>query len=98
MTFRVTPLLVVALIWPMRHSIERFYRCLEAKFASETARNVGAATYIVTLNRDGKYGMTKNVEEVRKIWRRLNEQPEPKNAISIIKTMNAVTAISDREH
>jgi hypothetical protein len=76
---------------------ETIYRLLDAKFSSETARDVGQKTHVITLSKSGKFGIMsqKDVENVREIWRQTMKNPDPKEALDIIDNSKAVTAISD---
>lgn len=75
---------------------EVVYRLLDAKFASETARDVGKKTYVITMSSDGKFGIMSqpNVEEVRKVWEKAQKQPEPQEALDVIENSQAVKAIT----
>lgn len=62
------------------------YRLLEAKFSAETAAGVGEQTVLFTMDSQGKdqsigYG---SINEIKKIYRDMLEQPDPKGATEII--------------
>jgi hypothetical protein len=79
----------------MRGDLDQIiFRVLDAKFLSENIRDVGKATHLFTLNSAGKFGMTRNVDKVRTIWDKINERPEPKSALEVIRTMHPFTALS----
>jgi hypothetical protein len=74
---------------------EVIYRLLDAKFSSETARDVGKKTYVITMSRQGKYGFMgqPHVEKVRDIWNKAQKKPEPAEALKIINKSRAVTEV-----
>jgi hypothetical protein len=63
------------------------YRLLDAKFSSETARDVGKKTFVISMDVTGKIGaMTQgDVEKVRTAWNKEIKRPNPKEAIRIIE-------------
>ena len=75
------------------------YRLLDAKFSAETAREVGKRTYVITMNATGKFGIMAqtNIEKVRAIWEASLKEPEPEEALELIKQSQAVKAISGAE-
>ncbi len=63
------------------------YRLLDAKFSAETASGVGKSTTVIWVRTDGIVRRidTEEVDRVRKIWAEVMKQPDPPNAISIIR-------------
>lgn len=64
------------------------YRLLDAKFSAETASGVGKSTTVIWVRPDGTVRRidTEEVDRVRKIWDEVMKQPDPPDAISLIKT------------
>jgi hypothetical protein len=62
------------------------YRLLEAKFSSESASGVGSTTTLFTMNSEGedKSIGRGSVEQIKQIWQKQLEQPEPQEAMDII--------------
>jgi hypothetical protein len=74
---------------------DTIYRLLEAKFSAETATGVGRTTTLLLRN---KYGIVRflareHVEKIREIWDAARKQPNPPEAISMIKHSVAITDI-----
>jgi hypothetical protein len=65
---------------------ETVYRLLDAKFSSETAREVGKATYVIILQSDGTFKLMKQpiIEQIREIWLEEQKVPDPSEALGII--------------
>jgi hypothetical protein len=78
---------------------ETIYRLLDAKFSSETARDVGRKSYVITTNSSGKFSaMSQNdINKIHEIWEERLKQLDPSDALDIIGKSKAVTAISDGE-
>jgi hypothetical protein len=76
---------------------QTIYRLLDAKFSSETARDVGRRTHVIILSKAGKVGylLQRDVDQIRSIWERTVKQPEPEDAIKIIDGTSAVKTISN---
>jgi 20S proteasome alpha/beta subunit len=72
------------------------YRVLDAKFASENARDVGRKTQLLTLDRDGRVGemRSSDLDQVRAIWDEQLKNFEPQSAEEVIGKSPAVTALS----
>lgn len=64
------------------------YRLLDAKFSAETASGVGKSTTVIWMGIDGKVRRidTEEVDRIRKIWDEVMKQPDPPDAINIIRT------------
>jgi len=75
---------------------ETIYRLLDAKFSSETARDVGRKTHVITSDSSGNFGLMleKDVESIREIWRQTIARPEPREALDIIKKSGVITGLS----
>jgi 20S proteasome alpha/beta subunit len=74
---------------PLVHNLslnETIYRLLDAKFSSETARDVGKKTYLIMLNSRGKVQIAPQpyVERIRNIWDDQQKKPEPPEALEVI--------------
>jgi hypothetical protein len=71
---------------------EVIYRLLDAKFSSETARDVGKKTYVIVLHPSGHFEIMPQheVEKVRDVWETVLKQREPQAALDIIQS-SAVT-------
>ena len=72
------------------------YRLLDAKFSSETAHDVGKKTFVITIDKAGKYGgMSQDyIEQIRAIWDRNLKAPEPADALELINKSGAVNLAS----
>jgi hypothetical protein len=72
------------------------YRLMEAKFSAETARGVGKST-TVTFKRRGHYDSAMGptaVDEIRKVWETKMREPEPDDALKIIRKTKGMHGIS----
>jgi hypothetical protein len=78
---------------------DTIYRLLDAKFSSETARDVGKKTHVIVMNKQGKHGSLHqaDIEKIRLIWQETMKQPNPPTAIDIINNSRAVKATWDGE-
>ncbi|WP_441234312.1 hypothetical protein [Bradyrhizobium sp. 930_D9_N1_4] len=84
---------------PLGNSLaDTIYRIFDAKFSSETARDVGQKTHVISLAKNGKNGFLTDdeVEDVHNIWLKELARPHPRAAISLIKKSDLVTAISQK--
>jgi 20S proteasome alpha/beta subunit len=72
------------------------YRLLDAKFSSETARDVGKKTFVVVLGPNGSHGTMAqgDVDKIRASWNKELKRANPKEAIKIIEKSVVVTATS----
>jgi hypothetical protein len=72
------------------------YRLLDAKFSSETARDVGKKSFVITMRGDGTYSAMAQaeIEAVREIWEQELMRPNPSDAMDIIKNSKAVTSLT----
>ena len=85
---------------PKSHRIpDTIYRLLDAKFSSETARDVGKTTYVLVLKSNGNAQIMKPeaIEDLRKIWDGLQSQPSPKKALDIIRDDDAYSVLAPRD-
>jgi hypothetical protein len=69
---------------------------LDAKFSSETARDVGKKSFVITMRGDGTYSAMAQaeIEAVREIWEQELMRPNPSDAMDIIKNSKAVTSLT----
>jgi hypothetical protein len=74
---------------------ETIYRFLDAKFSSETARDVGRKTHVIITKSNGQHGILpqKTIEQIREIWEEKQKQIEPETALSIIANAPPVTQL-----
>jgi 20S proteasome alpha/beta subunit len=72
---------------------ETIYRLLDAKFSSETARDVGKTTHVVDLHCDGTFNFLKRsaIEKIREVWLEEQKQPDPSEAMDIIEAEDSYT-------
>jgi hypothetical protein len=72
---------------------DTIYRVVDAKFSSETARDVGKKTHVITLNSEGKNGFLYDaqLEKLHHIWEAELARPHPKDAIDFINQCDVVT-------
>jgi 20S proteasome alpha/beta subunit len=77
---------------------DTIYRLLDAKFSSETARDVGKKTHVISLGNSGKNGFLgdEEVQEIQKIWNKDLARPHPSRAINVIQQSHLVNAISSK--
>jgi hypothetical protein len=77
---------------------DTIYRVLDAKFSSETARDVGKKTHVITLNSEGKSGflLDDQLEKLHSIWEVDLARPHPEEAIDFINSCGAVTDLSKK--
>jgi hypothetical protein len=75
------------------------YRVLDAKFSSETARDVGKKSHMIALGSDGKNGFFADQElaKIHKVWTEDLARPHPADAIKFIENSPLMTAISPKE-
>lgn len=78
---------------------ETIYRLLDAKFSSETAREVGKKTYVIIANKSGRFEIMpqKDIAKIRAVWEEIIKQQEPEEALDLIDKSKAVIAISGGE-
>jgi hypothetical protein len=74
------------------HLDAMIYRLLEAKFSAETAPGVGRRTTLFTMRCDGKDASLPQglIGEIRKVWEKTLEQPDPKEATDSISNWSKV--------
>jgi 20S proteasome alpha/beta subunit len=77
-------------IGPTLH--ETIYRLLDAKFSSETARDVGKRTHLMIMSKSGKHKFMpeSEIQELRTIWDALHKLPDSVDALNIILKSKAV--------
>jgi hypothetical protein len=78
---------------------DTIYRVVDAKFSSETARDVGRKTHVITLDKEGKNGFLNEpaLEALHRIWEIDLARPHPKEAIDLINQSDVVTAHLQKE-
>jgi hypothetical protein len=77
---------------------DTIYRALDAKFSSETARDVGKKTHVITLNSEGKNGYLSEdeLERLHSIWEADLARPHPADAIDLINRSSLVIDLSKK--
>jgi hypothetical protein len=75
------------------------YRVLDAKFSSETARDVGKKSHVISLNSAGKNGFMddEELEKLHRIWEDDLARPHPADAIDLINQCTVVTDLSKKK-
>ena len=77
---------------------DTIYRLLEAKFSSETA-DVSKTTILLTMNQDIEVRVMKpeEIAAIREVWERMQKEPTPADALSVISKSRTVTDIAGGE-
>jgi hypothetical protein len=78
---------------PMPDNLEHvIYRVLEAKFTSETASNVGKATLLRIINKDGvvRELQEDEIQKIRTAWEGVRSEPPPSEALDVLTDSRAV--------
>jgi hypothetical protein len=73
------------------------YRTLEAKFSSETAAGVGRTTSLLILDKEGSIYFPEDdlIENMRGEWEKSLAQPDPSNAISVLKKLDIAKRLEE---
>jgi len=82
------------------HLEETAYRVLDAKYSAETAPGVGRSTSLFAWDKNGKpksigFG---SLDEIKAVWERTMQEPEPAEAISIISRLLNQTTKTKAKH
>ena len=78
---------------------DTIYRIIDAKFSSETARDVGKKSHVISLADNGKNGFLaqEQMEKIYNIWKEDLARPHPASAIDLIKNSDLVMPVSKEE-
>lgn len=87
-----------------RRALERtltdtIWRLFDAKFSSETARDVGRKTHVITLNNSGENGffVEDEVNLIHEIWKREMSRPNPADAIKYFEKSSLVKSVKRKK-